>query len=93
MSNTMYVLRSKANGKWIALDQPSGGYPYEVDELRHAHLFADRTSAATYTLTMMHGKPEKACPWTLELITFGSEPVDSQFTVDEFKIIQGWRGY
>jgi len=91
--NTFFVLRSKETGNWIDLDSMSGGYPYEVDTLDRAHLFPNRDTAASYTLTIMSGKPENECPWTLERITFVSEPVDKQFTVEEFKIIKGWRGY
>jgi len=35
---TIYVIKNNETGKFIAVDQPSGGYPYDVD-IEYAHIF------------------------------------------------------
>lgn len=42
-----YCLRFKT-GKWIALDNNSGGYPYGVDNLIDAHNFYSTKACETY---------------------------------------------
>ncbi len=51
---TRYVLRSKKTDKFIALDPPSGNYPYEVDDPLDAGFWRDKASAIKYTAVFSH---------------------------------------
>lgn len=44
---TCYVLRH-TNGRYVAIDQPSGGYPYLVTEFLRAERFATFEEAFNY---------------------------------------------
>ena len=38
---TIYVIKNNETGKYIAIDRPSGGYPYDVD-LEYAYTFYNK---------------------------------------------------
>ena len=45
------------NGKFVALDSASGGYPYEVDSALSAHDFRTLGAATKYIAKDEHFKP------------------------------------
>ena len=47
-----YILKSKKTGKWIKVDDRSGGYPYEVEAIERAQLFITQTEAERYNAVM-----------------------------------------
>lgn len=47
-----YFLQSKKSGMWIKIDQSSGGYPYEVEMVQRAELFATKTAAERFNAVM-----------------------------------------
>ncbi len=47
-----YILYNPKSGKYIQLDQASGGYPYEVNNWYNARFFAKRDRADEYCKIM-----------------------------------------
>ena len=67
MSETMYVMQHP-DGKWVSVDQSSGGYPHFVKELSHAERFPTPIKALEYR---KHWWDEG---WTLHRLTMTTTP-------------------
>lgn len=66
--NTQYVIKTKTN-KYIGLDTPSGGYPYELDTVTHARIWNNKHDAKLYRDTF------KNEDWTLHEVKINTKPI------------------
>ena len=48
---TIYVIKNNETGKYIAIDRPSGGYPYDVS-IEYAQTFYNKEEPRKYMETM-----------------------------------------
>lgn len=76
MFNKEYFVLVTPQGKLIALDRDSGGYPYNAVRPKDVHYWDSWRSANTYRNTM--NKPE----WKIQKISFTLEDVTNTPTVD-----------
>jgi hypothetical protein len=72
MSNNkknMYVIKNDDTGKFIAIDNSSGGYPYDT-EIHNAKFWHDKDDAFRYKNVFKNEK------WSLHTISFEIEKCD-----------------
>ena len=65
----MYVIKNDATGKFIAVDNSSGGYPYDT-EIHTAKFWYDKDDAFRYKNVFKNEK------WSLHTVSFELEKCD-----------------